>query len=379
MELNGHNDERFARLRDVLSANLESGEELGAAVAIDIDGELVVDLWGGYRDVARTLPWDRDTIVNVWSTTKEITALAVLMLVDRGLVDLDTPVATYWPEFGQAGKEAIEVRHLMAHTSGVSGWEQPFVVEEMYDWETSVARLAAQAPWWEPGTASGYHAQNQGHLLGEIVRRVSGKTLKQFVAEEIAEPLGVDLQIGADARDDGRIAEIVPPPPLQFDLGSIPADSVMVKTLTGPAADAANANTPAWRRADMGALNGHTNARALARTMSAISRGGEVGGIRLLSEKTIDRIFDEQVHGDDLVLGIPLRWGIGFGLPEPTTLPYIPDERICFWGGWGGSTTIMFPLQKMTVSYVMNKMGPGIIGSDRSEAYVRAVLHSVAA
>ncbi|MEU0265765.1 serine hydrolase domain-containing protein [Nocardioides sp. NPDC006303] len=379
MELNGHNDERFARLRDELAANLESGEELGAAVAIDIDGDLVVDLWGGYRDVARTLPWERDTIVNVWSTTKEITALAVLMLVDRGLVDLDTPVATYWPEFGQAGKQAIEVRHLMAHTSGVSGWEQPFTVEEMYDWETSVARLAAQAPWWEPGTASGYHAQNQGHLLGEIVRRVSGKTLKQFVAEEIAEPLGVDLQIGAEAKDDDRIAEIVPPPPLQFDLGSIPADSVMVKTMTGPAANPAAANTPAWRRADMGALNGHTNARALARTMSAISRGGEVGGIRLLSEKTIDRIFDEQVHGDDLVLGIPLRWGIGFGLPEPTTLPYIPDERICFWGGWGGSMTIMFPLQKMTVSYVMNKMGPGIIGSDRSEAYIRAVLRSVAA
>lgn len=379
MELNGHNDERFARLRDELSANLESGEELGAAVAIDIDGELVVDLWGGYRDVARTLPWDRDTIVNVWSTTKEITALAVLMLVDRGLVDLDTPVTTYWPEFGQAGKEAIEVRHLMAHTSGVSGWEQPFVVEEMYDWETSVARLAGQAPWWEPGTASGYHAQNQGHLLGEIVRRVSGKTLKQFVAEEIAEPLGVDLQIGAEARDDDRIAEIVPPPPLPFDFGSIPADSVMVKTLTGPAGNPAAANTPAWRRADMGALNGHTNARALARTMSAISRGGEVGGVRLLSEKTIDRIFDEQVHGDDLVLGVPLRWGIGFGLPEPTTLPYIPDERICFWGGWGGSMTIMFPLQKMTVSYVMNKMGPGIIGSDRSEAYIRAVLQAVTA
>lgn len=200
---------------------------------------------------------------------------------------------------------------------------------------------------------------------------MSGKPLKRFVAEEIAEPLGVDLQIGAEAKDDDRIAEIVPPPPLPFDLGSIPADSVMVNTLTGPAGDPAAANTPAWRRADMGALNGHTNARALARTMSAISRGGEVGGIRLLSEKTIDRIFDEQVYGDDLVLGIPLRWGIGFGLSEPTTLPYIPDERICFWGGWGGSMTIMFPLQKMMVSYIMNKMGPGIIGSDRSEASLR--------
>ncbi|MEU2549078.1 serine hydrolase domain-containing protein [Streptomyces roseolus] len=379
MELNGHHDERFTRLREELSANLESGEELGAAVAVDIDGELVVDLWGGYRDTARTAPWDRDTIVNVWSTTKEITALAVLMLVDRGLVDLNAPVTTYWPEFGQAGKEAIEVRHLMAHTSGVSGWEQPFALEDMYDWEKSVSRLAGQAPWWEPGTASGYHAQNQGHLLGEILRRVSGKTLKQFVAEEIAEPLGVDLQIGAQAKDDGRIAEIVPPPPSPFDFGSVPADSAVFKTLTGPVADAAAANTPAWRGADMGALNGHTNARALARTMSVISRGGAVGGVRLLSEKTIDRIFEEQARGEDLVLGVRLRFGIGFGLPEPTTLPYIPDERICFWGGWGGSMTVMFPLQKMTVSYVMNKMSPGIIGSDRSEAYLRAILHGVAA
>lgn len=377
IEVHGEADSRFAGVRDALSEQLASGEELGAAIAVDIDGDLVVDLWGGHRDAARTLPWDRDTIVNVWSTTKEVTALAVLMLVERGLVDLYSPVATYWPEFAQNGKEAIEVRHVMAHTSGVSGWDQPFTIADMYDWDSSVAKLARQAPWWEPGTASGYHAQNQGHLLGEIVRRVTGKHLKQFVADEIAGPLGVDLQIGAKPEDDERIAEIIPPPPLDLDFSSVPADSPMIRTFTGPVASANAANSIAWRRADMGALNGHSNARALARTLSAISRGGSVDGVNLLSEKTIDHIFDEQARGVDLVLGVPLRFGIGFGLPEPVTVPSLPDERICFWGGWGGSVTAMFPDRRLTISYVMNKMGPGIIGSDRSDAYTRAILAAV--
>jgi CubicO group peptidase (beta-lactamase class C family) len=372
MPVHGHHDPRFAAVREALERNIDSGEELGAAIAVDIDGDLVVDLWGGYADAARTRPWERDTIVNVWSTTKEVTALAVLMCVERGLVDLDAPVATYWPEFAANGKDGILVRHVMAHTSGVSGWDQPVTVEDMYDWERSTSRLAEQAPWWEPGTASGYHAQNQGHLLGEIVRRTTGLSLKRFVDEEIAGPLGVDLRIGAEPDHDDRIAEIVPPPPLDMDLSDVPPDAPVIRTFTGPAADAANANTMPWRRADMGALNGHTNARALARTLSVISRGGEVDGVRLLSKDVIDRIFDEQARGVDLVLGVPLRWGIGFGLPEPATLPYIPDERICFWGGWGGSLTIMVPEHRATVSYVMNKMAPGIIGSDRSEAYVRA-------
>ncbi|MGV9709491.1 serine hydrolase domain-containing protein [Gordonia sp. NPDC003424] len=378
IDIHGTNDPRFDRVRDELAAQLRSGEEVGAAIAVDIDGDLVVDLWGGHRDAAKTLPWERDTIINVWSTTKEVTALAVLICVERGLIDLHEPVATYWPEFGQNGKEAIEVRHVMSHTSGVSGWDQPFELTDMYDWDSSVAHLARQAPWWEPGTASGYHAQNQGHLLGEIVRRVTGKHLKQFVAEEIAAPLGVDLQIGAKPEDDARIAEIIPPPPLPIDIASLDTDSPVFKTFTGPAADAAAANTIEWRRADMGALNGHTNARALVRTFSTISRGGTVDGVNLLSEKTIDQIFDEQARGVDLVLGVPLRFGIGFALPEPETVPSLPDERICFWGGWGGSVTVMFPLQKMTISYVMNKMAPGIIGSDRSDAYTRAILSSVA-
>ncbi|OAB87095.1 serine hydrolase [Janibacter melonis] len=377
MTIHGHTDPRLTGLRDALAAMVDSGEELGAAISVDLDGETLVDIWGGHADVARTRPWERDTIVNVWSTTKEVTALAVLLLVERGLVDLDAPVATYWPEFAANGKEGVLVRHVMSHTSGVSGWDQPFVLTDMYDRETATARLAAQAPWWEPGTASGYHAQNQGHLLGEIIRRASGRTLTQLVAEEIAGPLGVDLQIGATERDDDRVAEIVPPPPLPMDLSQVPADSPMVRTFTGPVASAAAANTIPWRRAELGALNAHTNARALARTFSVISRGGAVDDVRLLSPETIEQIFREQSRGVDLVLGVPLRFGIGFALPEPQTVPYIPDGRVCFWGGWGGSMTVMFPERSLTVSYVMNKMAPGIIGSDRAARYLTEVLDAV--
>jgi CubicO group peptidase (beta-lactamase class C family) len=372
-EVKGTCSERFTGVRDALAERLASGDELGASIVINIDGQVVADMWGGYRDEARTVPWTEDTITNVWSTTKTITNLAALMLVDRGQLDVYSPVARYWPEFGANGKQDIEVRHLLSHTSGVSGWDQPFVTEDLYDWEKSTSQLASQAPWWEPGSASGYHALNQGHMVGELVRRITGKKLKQFVAEEIAGPLGADFQIGALERDWGRIAPVIPPPPLPFDMESIDPQSPAFKTMTGPVPDAAAANTPGWRHADMGALNGHGNARSVARIMSALALGGEVDGVRLLGQDAIDVIFDEQSRGVDLVLGVPLRFGIGYGLPLLETVPYVPDERICFWGGWGGSIIAMDLGRRMTISYMMNKMGPGVIGSDRSETYVTAI------
>jgi CubicO group peptidase (beta-lactamase class C family) len=261
----------------------------------------------------------------------------------------------------------------MSHTSGVSGWDKPFTVEEMVDTETAAARLAEQAPWWTPGTASGYHANNQGHLVGEVVRRITGRSLTQFVAEEIAGPLGADFTIGAPESEWGRIADVVPPPPLPIDFASLDQESVLVKTFTGPVSAASWANTPEWRRSELGALNGHGNARSIARMLSAVTLGGTVDGHRLLSPPTIDLIFDEQARGSDLVLLIPLRWGIGFGLPEPATLPYLRDDRICFWGGWGGSMIVCDLERRLTVAYMMNKMAPGIIGSPRSENYLRAV------
>ena len=377
-DVEGHWDARFAKVADALDAAISDGEEVGAAIAIDLDGETVVDVWGGHADAARTRPWTKDTIVNVWSSTKTVTSLAALMLIDRGLIDPAAPVATYWPEFGANGKQDIEVRHVLSHSSGVSGWDQPITAEDVYDWEKSTAALAAQAPWWEPGTASGYHALTYGHLVGEVLRRVTGTTLKAFVRDEIAGPLGADFQIGARPEDDDRIAEIIP---ATEALDLPPMDQwpePMLKTFTGPPPDPALANTAAWRAADIGAANGHTNARALTRILSAISLGGSVDGVRLLRPETIERIFEVQCDGPDLVLARhPLRWGLGFGLPQRETVPYIPDEKICFWGGWGGSWETMNPDRRMTTAYVMNKMGAGVEGSERTARYTTLIYEAL--
>ncbi|WP_021597736.1 serine hydrolase domain-containing protein [Actinomadura welshii] len=371
VEVQGKVDAALEQVRDVFAQRLDSGEELGASLVVDVEGRTVVDIWGGWCDTGRRTPWTRDTITNVWSTTKTVTNLAALMLADRGLLDLYAPVAKYWPEFAENGKERVEVRHVLGHTSGVAGWEAPFRLADMYDRDAATARLAAQAPWWEPGTASGYHAQNQGHLVGELVRRVSGRSLREFVAAEIAGPLGADFQVGAVEGDWGRIAPVVPPPP---EGGAPEEGSVAFKVFTGPVPDPEAANTGAWRRAELGALNGHGNARSVARILSAVSLGGTVDGVRLLSAGGLEAVFDEQSHGVDLVLGVPLRFGVGYALPETETVPYVPRGRVCYWGGWGGSLIIMDLESRTTIAYMMNRMAPGVIGSDRSEAYVRAAL-----
>ena len=376
--IEGYCDARFEKMREVLTSNLSSGEDLGASVAVVADGEMVVDLWGGWADTERSAPWTENTLTNVWSTTKTMTSLSALVLADRGDLDLDAPVATYWPEFGANGKDDIPVKALLSHTSGVSGWAQPVAVEDMYDWHKSTAMLAAQAPWWEPGTASGYHALNQGHLVGEVIRRITGRQLGQYFADEIAGPLKADFHIGLATEDEARVSNVVPPPPLPFDLDTLDPDSACYKTFTGPAPEASVAWTRDWRAADIGAANGHGNARAVARAQAVIANGGEFDGVRLLSQATIERIFEEQANGIDLVLGIPLRFGIGYGLPEPTTRPYLPEGRVCFWGGWGGSIIVNDVDRRLTVAYMMNRMGEGIIGGPRAEALVRAAYAAVA-
>jgi CubicO group peptidase (beta-lactamase class C family) len=346
-------------------------------VSITVEGETVVDLWGGWADTEHTTPWTEDTITNVWSTTKTMTSLAALVLVERGELDVDASVAQYWPEFAANGKEGIAVRHLMSHTSGVSGWDQPVVLEDIYDWEKSTAMLAAQAPWWQPGTASGYHMLNFGHLIGEVIRRITGRKLAQFFAEEIAGPLGADFSIGVRPEDEHRVSPIVPMTGAPFDFSAVDPNSPAIKTFTGPPMDLTAALSDGWRRADIGAANGHGNARSVARIQAIVANGGAVDGIGLLSSKTIDRIFEPQSDGIDVVLGIPLRFGIGYGLPDPTTIPYIPNSRICFWGGAGGSMIIIDVGRRMTVAYMMNKMAPGIVGNPTGEAIIRAAYQSV--
>ena len=356
---------RFDPVRELFAAKLDLGEELGASVAINIEGEMVVDLWGGWADEARTVPWTMNTIANVFSTTKTMTALAALVLVDRGDLDLDANVAAYWPEFAAQGKAGIKVRQLLAHTSGVSGWDQPVTIDDVYDWDKSTAMLAAQAPWWEPGESSGYHALTYGHLIGEVIRRITGQRLGKFFAEQIAGPLGADFHIGLPPSEFRRVANLVPWPPQPTYPADLDPDSPAYKTFTGPdlSKNIECSWTEGWRRADIGAANGHGNARSVARIQSAVACGGRVDGIRLLSPKTIDRIFEVQSNGIDLVLGIPLRIGIGYGLlPMPQVLPFLPEGRLCLWGGAGGSLMIADVDRRLTFAYVMNKMRPNLVG-----------------
>ncbi|MET8978103.1 serine hydrolase domain-containing protein [Streptomyces sp. NPDC004539] len=371
-ELGGAYDARFAKLAESLAASLDTGEELGASVAVTVDGEPVVDLWGGWTDVDRTEPWRRDTITNVWSCTKTVTALAALVLVERGLLDVDAPVARYWPEFAAHGKEGVRVRHVLAHTSGVSGWEAPVTVADILDVPAATARLAAQAPWWTPGTASGYHLLDYGHLVGELVRRADGRTLGRFVAEEITGPLGADFHIGLADTEFGRVADVVPPPDVVPDgLGD-----VALKTFTGPLGEAREAWGARWRRAEIGAANGHGNARSLARVHSVLACGGALDGVRLLSPRTAGLAFRTESDGIDLVLGARLRFGLGFGLPSPA-VAYLPRGRICFWTGWGGSVVVVDAGRRAVISYVMNRMGTGLLGSERTSRYVGAAFEGL--
>ncbi|MEI6299494.1 MAG: serine hydrolase domain-containing protein [Actinomycetota bacterium] len=372
-EISGFCDPKFVAMKEVLSRSIDSGDDLGASVAVTINGKFVVDMWGGWADTEKKTPWNENTITNVWSTTKTMAAMCALVLFDRGLLDFDAPVAQYWPEFAANGKDKVLVRHIMSHTSGVSGWAQPVEFDDILDWNKSTSILAAQALWWEPGTASGYHAMNQGHLIGEVVRRITGKSLGTFFKEEIAGPLGADFHIGLDKSNFGRVSHVVPPPPMPFDLDAMDPDSVAIKTFTGPlGADATNTWTDKWKSAEVPAANGHGNAKSVARVQSILTSGGEVDGVRLLSTSTIDQIFKEQSYGVDLVLGIPLRFGIGYGLPCAETIPYIPEGKVCFWGGYGGSIIVNDVGRGVTISYMMNKMEGGIIGGLRAEALLNA-------
>lgn len=374
--IHGKTDTRFDELQSILSESLDSGADVGASVAVVHRGETVVDIWGGHRDEARSVPWESDTITNVWSTTKTMASLCALVLVDRGEVDVHAPVARYWPEFAAAGKADVPVRHLLAHTAGLPGWEEAISTEDLYDWEKSTSLLAAQAPWWEPGTASGYHAITQGHLIGEVVRRVTGQSLGHFLAAEIAGPVGADFHIGLAEEHDARVSYVIPPTAAL----PIPEDtrSPSYKTFMNPGLDAKLAHQAAWRRAEIPAANGHGNARSVALAQAAVSQGGESNGVRLLSSKTIDLIFEEQARGIDIVLGIPLRFGIGYGLPNETA-PYLPDRRVCFWGGWGGSLAIVDTDEELTIAYMMNKMGDGLVGDERGAALIEATYRALGA
>jgi len=373
-DVQGTCDPRFESVKQTFASNFDQGLDVGASVAVVLEGEVVVDIWGGHADEAKTKPWERDTIVNVWSTTKTMTALCALMLADRGELELHGKVAKYWPEFAANGKADIEISHLMAHSAGLSGWQEPMTGEDLYDWEKCTSLLAAQAPWWEPGTASGYHAITQGYLVGEVVRRVSGESVGTFFAKEVAGPLGADFHIGTPAECDDRIALVVPPPPLPIPENP---SEILLKTFGNPPLDASQSWTVPWRRAEIPAAGGHGNARSVAVVQSALSCGGETGGVRLLSAKGCEVALEKQISGTDLILGQPITFGMNYGL-NSADLPISPNPRACFWGGWGGSIIVNDLDARMSVAYVMNRMGEGTLGDLRGASVVMAAFASLA-
>lgn len=378
-QIDGHCDARFAAVRSAFEENFRERQELGAAVTVVADGATVVDLWGGWADPARTRPWERDTLVNVWSTSKGPVALCAHLLADRGLLDLDAPVATYWPEFAAAGKEKVLVRHLLSHRAGLSGPREPHSFAELCDWEVTTRRLAAMEPWWEPGTRSGYHALTFGHLVGEVVRRVSGLRPGAFLAREVTGPLGIDFGIGLPERETGRVAELThrraAASTEQAAIFSQLSPAALA-ALTNPAVGAAEANTSAWRAAEIPAANGHGTARAVAALYGIFAGGGTHDGRRVLSPEAAERVREGQGSCRDLVLGAGFEGEteIGLGLwLSGANGSYGPNPRAVGHDGFGGSAGLADPEAGVSLGYVMNRMGPHIADDPRKMALVNAV------
>lgn len=341
--------DRFGKVREIFEQSLASGDDIGASFCVFIDGEPVIDLWGGYFDAKFDRPWGRDTIITTHSTTKTMTGMAALKLADMGELDLNAPVSKYWPEFAAEGKSRVEVRHLLGHTSGLAGWTEDVTWADVYDLEKSSALLARQAPWWEPGTASGYHGLTQGHLVSGVISRITGKTLGRFFADHIAKPLKADFHIGTGPEHDHRVAPFIQAIPEDGLSGNKMLDRVAMNPNLSPS----NSNTVAWRRAEIGAANGNGNARGVA-TVHATLACGSANGVRMLSEKGRHRVLEMQSNGIDVLLGVPLKWGMGFCLDSPL-FANARRHKLAYWCGNGGSLGFVDFDARMSIAFVMNR------------------------
>ncbi len=378
--VHGYCDVRFQKVRDVFEKNLSDGLDLGASVSFCLDGEIVVDLWGGWLDFGHKQEWASDTLVNLYSTTKGMTAICAHRLIEQGKLDLDSPVAEYWPEFAQAGKATLPVRYLLSHQAGLPAVRKPLPAGALYDWDAMTSALAEQEPWWEPGSKHGYHAMTYGFLVGELVRRVSGQSLGTYFREHVAEPLDADFHIGfpeeLDARTSKLHGNLIAPkksgdstaqaklPPalrqLMQDMGD--ATTMTGAAFINPPQERGAVNSRAWRAAEIPAANGHGTARSLARIYGALARGGEVDGVRILASDTIDNAIEEQAFGPDAVLGgLPMRFGLGFMLRQDF-MPLSPNPRAFGHPGAGGSIGMADPDAKVGFGYTLNKMQQGLVG-----------------
>ncbi len=378
--ISGHCDPRFESVRRVFTDRFEAGKEVGAAIAFTLHGEPVVDLWGGYLAGRSEREWERDTLVNTYSTTKGMTAICAHRLVEQGRLDLDAPVADYWPEFAAAGKAEIPVRWLLSHQSGLPAIRKELPPEALFDWSAICAALAEQEPWWTPGTQHGYHPMTYGFLVGEVIRRVSGRTVGEMFREDVALPLGADFHIGLAESEDHRVSELIgsiggppksapgqPQARIKGPMGDFMRDmqdptTMVGKAFNNPRMSTNTVHSRAWRGAEIPAANGHGNARALARIYGALACGGEVDGIRILESETIDRARTEQASGPDATIGqLPMRYGLGYML-RSDFMPLSPSPNAFGHPGAGGSIGMADPDSGVGFGFVMNKMQMGLVG-----------------
>ena len=370
VELRGVCDPRFERVREAFARNFAEHNEVGAAVAVTVGGVPVVDLWAGWADRARTREWTRDTIVPVWSVGKAISSLSVLRLVERGLVELDAPVARYWPEFAQGGKANLPLRYLLTHQSGLPAIRKPLPPgTNVLSWHTMVEALAEQEPWWEPGTGFGYHVNTMGFLLGEVARRTDGRSVGTMIREDLREALSIDFLIGFGPEEDARVAEWIPyqaaageesqRPWLEVDPAKV--DGVQLARLLAyrnpPGLPDGGPNSRVWRAAEFPSTNPHSNARAIARVFGGLASGGRIDGSPLLDAKLIEQARTIESDGDDLVLGRPNRFGLGFQLTIPGVRPLGPGAHT--FGHYGNGAILGFadPDAQVGFGYVCNRSG----------------------
>jgi CubicO group peptidase (beta-lactamase class C family) len=380
-KVSGNCDARFAKVRDVFEASLASGEEIGASVAVLIDGSPVLSLFGGFADPAKTRPWTEDTLVNVYSTTKAMAAFCLHQLVEEGKVDLDAPVARYWPEFAAAGKGEVPVRWLLSHRVGLPALKKLLPNEALYDWDAMTSALAAETPWWKPGERHGYHAVTFGWLVGEVVRRVTGKSVGSVFRERIAGPLGADFWIGLPDSEHGRVGElsamVAQPAPDTGGFNLMEAfmkdpEGMVARAFMNPPSMAFGPNNPAWRRAEIPAANGHANALAIAKVYGAAVAPS--AGRRVLAPESIARALQEQSVGKDAVLQLETRFGLGFMIPQARRdARFGPSERAFGHPGAGGSLGFADPDARIGFGYAMNKMGPSILMDVRPLALIDAL------
>jgi CubicO group peptidase (beta-lactamase class C family) len=359
---------QFDAVRQAFEANFAEGQELGARFSLAVDGEIVVDLYGGWADRRETKPFGPDTLTPVFSTTKAIASILIARLVEQGRLSYTQAVGVVWPEFAQAGKEAVTVEQVMSHQAGLPGFPDEMDQELWFDWDAICAKLAAMAPMWPVGSASGYHPVTFGYLAGEIFRRVDGRTMGTALREDIAVPAGLDLWIGLPDSEHGRVAELKRPSELP-KFGEL-NDAVKAAFLT-PWASPGGRSGAEWRRVEIPSANGHATAPALALLMGALATDGDVGGTHILSPQVRDLASAERIHGPDLVLPFEMSWGAGFMRNVPNHF-YGPSDGTFGHSGWGGSCAFADPERRVSGAYVMNRQRVDLIGDARSRRLIDA-------